>query len=339
MTTRSPRSRCQSNARRRHRARCRARCWWAKPAATSSTRSTATPARTRSKSSSLVSVGGRCRRPARRGPAGGRGPRRPPPPAAGHGRHRKSKTLPPSVSVPSKSKAATSGMGSSRPSAPAGLDRRPAAAGPRRRSRAGAASGIGRGQAVEAERDSTRRAPRQWTDPTGRAADRRSLRRQVWGRAASSWAQATASGQGRARRDDPVDQTHGQGLVGADLAPVRMRSRARPCPISRGRRTVPPSMSGTPKRRQNTPKDGVLGGHPQIAPDGELETAGHGVPLDGGDDRLGELQAGRAHRAGAVLGDPVAVAPGHGLEIGAGAEGPAAPVSTATADGRRRRRR
>jgi hypothetical protein len=28
---------------------------------------------------------------------------------------------------------------------------------------------------------------------------------------------------------------------------------ARPCPISRGRRTVPPSIKGTPHRRQNTP--------------------------------------------------------------------------------------
>ena len=35
--------------------------------------------------------------------------------------------------------------------------------------------------------------------------------------------------------------------------PVRMRSSACEWPIRRGRRTVPPSMSGTPQRRQNTP--------------------------------------------------------------------------------------
>ena len=35
--------------------------------------------------------------------------------------------------------------------------------------------------------------------------------------------------------------------------PVRMRSSAWDWPMSRGRRTVPPSMSGTPQRRQNTP--------------------------------------------------------------------------------------
>ena len=35
--------------------------------------------------------------------------------------------------------------------------------------------------------------------------------------------------------------------------PVRIKSRARLSPISRGRRTAPPSIRGTPKRRQNTP--------------------------------------------------------------------------------------
>ena len=35
--------------------------------------------------------------------------------------------------------------------------------------------------------------------------------------------------------------------------PVRMRSSACEWPIKRGRRTVPPSTSGTPQRRQNTP--------------------------------------------------------------------------------------
>ena len=35
--------------------------------------------------------------------------------------------------------------------------------------------------------------------------------------------------------------------------PVNTRSSARPMPIKRGKRTVPPSISGTPQRRQNTP--------------------------------------------------------------------------------------
>jgi hypothetical protein len=36
--------------------------------------------------------------------------------------------------------------------------------------------------------------------------------------------------------------------------PVRIMSSARPMPTKRGRRTVPPSISGTPQRRQKTPK-------------------------------------------------------------------------------------
>ena len=36
--------------------------------------------------------------------------------------------------------------------------------------------------------------------------------------------------------------------------PVRIMSSARPMPTMRGSRTVPPSISGTPQRRQNTPK-------------------------------------------------------------------------------------
>src|SRR5215467_174701 len=39
--------------------------------------------------------------------------------------------------------------------------------------------------------------------------------------------------------------------------PVRIMSRARDSPIRRGRRTVPPSSSGTPHRRQKTPKIAV----------------------------------------------------------------------------------
>ncbi len=80
-----------------------------------------------------------------------------------------------------------------------------------------------------------------------------------------------------------------------------------------------------PEAAAEDPEDRVLCGHPEIAPDGELEAAGDRVPLDRGDDRFGELEAGGAHRAGAVLADPVPLAPGDGLEIGPCAEGPAGP--------------
>ena len=51
-------------------------------------------------------------------------------------------------------------------------------------------------------------------------------------------------------RDDPVDEADPLGLDAVEPRPVRIRSMARLWPISRGRRTVPRSTSGTPKRRQ-----------------------------------------------------------------------------------------
>ena len=75
----------------------------------------------------------------------------------------------------------------------------------------------------------------------------------------------------------------------------------------------------------------ILLDHPQIAPQRELEPAGHGVPGDGGDHRLRQQHARGTHRA--VGGEPIegvadsgrrdAVLAGrrrHRLEIGAGAE-------------------
>ena len=105
--------------------------------------------------------------------------------------------------------------------------------------------------------------------------------------------------------------------------PVRMRSMARLWPIRRGRRIVPRSTSGTPKRRQYTPSTASDGGDAQVAPEGELEPAGDGRALDGGDHRLAEAQAGRSHRPRSVVVDRPAVAGRQRLEVGAGAEGAA----------------
>ena len=54
--------------------------------------------------------------------------------------------------------------------------------------------------------------------------------------------------------------------------------------------------------------------HPQVAPGRQLHAAGHAPALDGGDHRLGELQAGRAER-------PAVAQPGQVAEVGAGREG------------------
>ena len=51
------------------------------------------------------------------------------------------------------------------------------------------------------------------------------------------------------------------------------------------------------------------------------------MPLDGGDDRLAQAKATGSHRSVTVRLHPVGtLAAGHGLEIGAGAEGPAFTV-------------
>ena len=62
--------------------------------------------------------------------------------------------------------------------------------------------------------------------------------------------------------------------------------------MRRGRRTVPPSISGTPQRRQNTPSTASSSHDAQVAPQGELQAARDGMSGDGGDDRL--LAAGAA---------------------------------------------
>ena len=59
-------------------------------------------------------------------------------------------------------------------------------------------------------------------------------------------------------------------------------------------------------------EDRVGGGHPEVAPQRQLEAARHGVALDRGDDGLGQLQPGGAHGPGPVLGDRPAVALGRG---------------------------
>ena len=81
----------------------------------------------------------------------------------------------------------------------------------------------------------------------------------------------------------------------------------------RGRRTVPPSMSGTPHRRSRQPRRGGRSRDAEVAPTRQLEPAGDAPPLDRGDHRLGQLEAGRAERAARAQ-------PGEVMQVGAGAE-------------------
>ena len=83
--------------------------------------------------------------------------------------------------------------------------------------------------------------------------DRRSARMHCCGSAASSAASSSArwraSPLGTTRLASPIAYASSASTP----RPVRIMSIARLCPISRGSRTVPPSISGTPQRRQNTP--------------------------------------------------------------------------------------
>ena len=72
---------------------------------------------------------------------------------------------------------------------------------------------------------------------------------------------------------------------------------------------------------------GVAGRHPQVAPERQLEAAGHGMPLHRGHDRLVEQHAAGPHGPVGrnVDPDPVAAATSKRLEVGAGAERPPRP--------------
>ena len=90
--------------------------------------------------------------------------------------------------------------------------------------------------------------------------------------------------------------------------PVRTRSRAWLWPDESRQPDGAAVDQGDPEAPAVDAEDGVGGGHPEVAPQGQLEAAGHGVALDGGDDGLGQLEAGGAHGPGPVLEDGAAVA-------------------------------
>jgi hypothetical protein len=84
-------------------------------------------------------------------------------------------------------------------------------------------------------------------------------------------------------------------------------SSARLSPMSRGSRTVPPSMSGHAPALAENAEHRVLLGRPQVAPERELKPASDRVPRDRGDHRLGQPHPGGTYRPVAVRLGPVAV--------------------------------
>jgi hypothetical protein len=134
---------------------------------------------------------------------------------------------------------------------------------------------------------------------------------------------ASSSATASAIVDHAVGQAHGQCLVGADGAAGEDHVQRPALAHDPRQPTVPPSISGTPQRRQNTPNTARARGHAQVAHQGQLQAAGHRVAFDRGDHRLAEVDPGRPHGPGAVACGVDPVAPrrvAHGLQVGAGAE-------------------
>ena len=111
-----------------------------------------------------------------------------------------------------------------------------------------------------------------------------------------------------------------------------MSSRARPRPTIRGRRHGAAVDQGHAPAPLQAAEPGALAAHTEVAPRGQLQAAGHAPALDGGDDRLGELQAGRAEGPARPQRRQVA-------EVGTGAEGARRRRTAPRPWPRRRRRR
>ena len=153
----------------------------------------------------------------------------------------------------------------------------------------------------------------------------RSERRQTCGNAASWWARATAAARAdpgattrlaspRARASGPGDGPSGEDEV-----------HGPPVPDDAGQADGAEVAQRDAEAAAEDAEDRILGGDAQVAPQGELDAAGHGVALDGGDDGLAQRQPGGPHGSGPVVGDGPAVTLGHRLEVGTGAERPAGP--------------
>ena len=82
----------------------------------------------------------------------------------------------------------------------------------------------------------------------------------------------------------------------ATMRPVRIRSSARPSPTIRGRRWVPPSISGTPQRRSGKPSVEPSAAIRRSHHSASSRPAGQAPARDRGDRRLGRRQAGEAER-------------------------------------------
>jgi hypothetical protein len=136
-------------------------------------------------------------------------------------------------------------------------------------------------------------------------------------------AERDRGGECSARRNDPRRQTHTQRFLRAHWPPGEDEVEGLPLADEPGQAHGAAVDEGHTPPPAEHPEHRVVGHHPQVAPERELEATGDGVPLDRGDHRLGEDAPRRSHRAVAIDRDPVhagAARLGHRLEVGTGAE-------------------
>jgi len=123
-----------------------------------------------------------------------------------------------------------------------------------------------------------------------------------------------------------VDQAHGQRLVGAHRAAGQDQIQRPPhADDARQPHRAAVDQRHTPAAAEHAQR-GVGIGHPQVGQQGQLQPAGHGVALDGGDQRLGQRHARGPHgRVGPALRVQLVAQcrVGHRRQVGAGAKMPA----------------
>ena len=147
--------------------------------------------------------------------------------------------------------------------------------------------------------------------PSCSRSESRSWRRQTWGSCASR-GRAPRRPRGPPRRGPAGRRGRSVRLPAPTGRPVRIRSSARPVPNA-GSRTVPPSMSGTPQRRQKTPKRrrsaATRRSHQRASSRPPRPHSPHR-----GDHRFRQQHPGRHHRA--VGSAPVAALVAERLKVG-----------------------
>ena len=124
------------------------------------------------------------------------------------------------------------------------------------------------------------------------------------------------AGQGGFIRGQIIGETYGMGLVGADFASGQDHvHRARGSDEARQAHRAAVDQRYAEAAAEDTEARGRRG-DTQVAPEGEFQSSGHGISIDGRDDGFGQLQARRAHWGEVAAGmRGIAMAGGDGFQV------------------------